>query len=47
MKARSSQRARFAEVDSTAVIQAATDAGLHDFILSLPEDTIQSWAVMV
>ena len=28
--------ARFGEVDSTAVIQAATDAGLHDFILSLP-----------
>ena len=28
--------ARFEEVDSVAVIQAATDAGLHDFILSLP-----------
>jgi ATP-binding cassette subfamily C protein EexD len=28
--------ARFGEVDSNAVIQAATDAGLHDFILSLP-----------
>ena len=34
--------ARFGEVDSSAVIQAATDAGLHDFILSLPSgyDTV-------
>ena len=28
--------ARFGEVDSRDVIQAATNAGLHDFILSLP-----------
>ena len=28
--------ARFGEVDSPAVVQAAKDAGIHEFILSLP-----------
>ncbi|MDA8679825.1 ATP-binding cassette domain-containing protein, partial [Luminiphilus sp.] len=33
----SSNIARLGEVDSASVIQAASDAGVHEFILSLPE----------
>ena len=39
--------ARFGEVDSTAVIQAATDAGLHEFIYPCPGIITQYWAVLM